>query len=175
MHLSTNHTFGAVWTTCKSIHDNGELHFKMHNWFILTFTIIMFPFYRCEGGGIMRQNWSKNVEEINGSDDGTCEWTDRDLSIQSELIGEVDQFHQIMSQPVTSSSEKDQSDIQYNVPNLQPPITQSTQEEEVVEILRSRKIRNVQHQKRGTGYERVERGVETISNYVFIFNLDNIT
>lgn len=80
-----------------------------------------------------------------------------------------------MSQPVTSSSEKDQSDIQYNVPNLQPPITQSTQEEEVVEILRSRKIRNVQDQKRGTGYERVERGVETISNYVFIFNLDNIT
>lgn len=124
-------------------------------------------------------SWDKTgqkiVEEINGSADGTCEWTDRDLSIQSELIGEVDQFHQIMSQPVTSSSEKDQSDIQYNVPNLQPPITQSTQEEEVVEILRSRKIRNVQDQKRGTGYERVERGVETISNYVFIFNLDNIT
>lgn len=49
-----------------------------------------------------------------------------------------------MAQQVMSSSEEDQPDIQYGVPDLQPPVTELTDaEEEATEAPRLAKIRNV--------------------------------
>lgn len=54
-----------------------------------------------------------------------------------------------MVRSVTSSSEEEEPDVQFDVPDLQPPVSQPIQVEEEIVTSRPNKIRNIRGRNNG--------------------------